>query len=420
MLAAVHLGRSWPDAAEVAIERAEQVLDSRPADRRRTAESGGPEDGRGPIAGAGRSGPRSRPRRVLELLPRLTLSQRDRAPELLPMVESHLGLFALWDGAVYRAMAALAGVHGAAGCARPGRAHTSRRSSWSWRTASASRLSWRRSPASSARPPRHAAEVLTARPADSTGSRARCMPSWRRSGRTRSEARPGETAVRQRECSDRGARRQRVAPRPCRRGSHHGGQVGRGVSGETRIGRDLTQLCRYAAVYGFFADELRAIRGAEAELNTGQPAGALRSTRRGGRSQPRRPARRATPRLALGPVRPRPLPRFGSVRRGNRRLRSGQVQLELLKARLAQGPGDQGPPTGARAPSAVHRRTGAAAYAVALGRGLAPDPWSLPTLSCAAVRPVRGIRSSSPSPALRRRAPDRHCPRNRSRRRPRR
>jgi LuxR family maltose regulon positive regulatory protein len=110
------------------------------------------------------------------------------------------------------------------------------------------------------------------------------------------------------------------------------------VGGDARIGRDLTQLCRYAAVSGFFADQLRSIR-AEAELNTGQPAGALELLDEAVDPGLEAQLLRSRAWLALGE-----LPSAVAALR-NRSTRQpsllGQVQLELLEARLAQGPGDR-------------------------------------------------------------------------------
>ncbi|HET9649735.1 MAG TPA: LuxR C-terminal-related transcriptional regulator [Microlunatus sp.] len=173
LLAATALGRSWPDIAEPAIATlagdrpagapaAEALSEKSVADRLsvalvRMVAARFVADRRGGIDAT---------HEALALLPRLSLTQRSRAPELIPLVHAHLGLFELWDSAPDRARAALE--RGA----RAFRPKPSPEISAATQVAAADalgQLAWLEAltgELTQAR--RHASDVLTARPANST------------------------------------------------------------------------------------------------------------------------------------------------------------------------------------------------------------------------------------------------------------
>ena len=336
ILAAVALGRCWPEVAAVAIERAEQDLG------RRTATIAEQLSLAVLKMAAARSraqpGPgRQYAQQVLELMPRLSLGQRDRVPELLPMVESHLGLFALWEGAPDRALAAFG--RGARGCRLRPAAALGEESAVQLVVADCvGQQAFLEAVAGELGTAiRHAADVLTARPADSTERgvvHAQLATVWVHAAR-------GELAQARQRFDSVSARTAAPGDEELRPGlaaavALTGARL-TSITGDARIGRDLTELCRYPAVFGFFADQSRLIR-AEAELTAGRPARALQLLAEGGTLGSGGQLLRARASLAQGD--PAASVAALRVRLGTRLSLLDQVQQELLEARLAPSGAD--------------------------------------------------------------------------------
>ncbi len=334
VLAAVALGRSWPETALRAIEIAERephrshatvaerlslaLLKTVAARSRASVGSG--------IRHA---------RQVLELLPALTVSQRDRAPELVPLVQSHLGAFALWGGAPERSAAAFQ--RGARGFGSRSAAVTGP----AWPIAAADclgQLAFVEAIAGElTTATRHASDVLTARPADGVERgvvHAQLATVWTHAAR-------GELAQAVQRFESVSVRMSGLADGELHPGRAAAlGLVGArlaAVTGDSRLSADLGRLFRSAAGAGFFGDQLRLAR-AEAELDAGQPTRAIQLLADAPRVSAEIRALRCRAWLLLGD-----LSAAGTalrVRPGEPAALLTQLQLELLEARLAHATGD--------------------------------------------------------------------------------
>ncbi len=264
-------------------------------------------------------------------LSELSLSLRAAAPELVPLVHSHLGAFLLWRGSPERADVAF---HRGA---RSLRARSVPSSSTAAQAAAASCLgqrAWLETLRGElTRGTRHARQVLTDRSADSSETGvvhaqlatilAQAIRGEFDEARQRLEAVVGRTDG----GSDPG-----VAAATWLTGVRLAAAVD-----DPRISRDVVPLDHTVARTGWFAHQLRLAR-AETELDLGQPAEALRLLHDDEHPSAEGTALQARAWLDLGDLaavsralRTRPVEALSMI---------GEIQFELIEARLAQSRGD--------------------------------------------------------------------------------
>jgi LuxR family maltose regulon positive regulatory protein len=335
LLATAALHHRWPDLAEPAIERAECGLtDGTTAlpDRLSLAVL---RMAAARLRGDARVG-LQQASETSRLSSRLGLSQRASTPELLPLLHSHLGLFELWHDAPERAREAFE--RGARAFQRG----PTRRIESATQMAAADclgQLAWLEAVGGELRGAvRHAAEVLTARPADSTEIgvlHAQLATVWAHVARGEFEQagqRLDSLILRHPEITDREIQPGSAAAAgltTARLALVVGDASGRCGCGRGWVGR----LSGSPAAAGWFDEQLRLVR-AETELDAGQPAQALQILREPGRVGAETLVLRARAWIELGDL--------ASVDASLRALPvepltvTTQIQLELIQAWLAQ------------------------------------------------------------------------------------
>jgi LuxR family transcriptional regulator, maltose regulon positive regulatory protein len=266
-----------------------------------------------------------------ELIPQLSLAQRAAVPELVALVQSHAGTFQLWSAHVDLARSAFA--RGAralqVGPAPKDQVATADcLGSLSWLGAIAGELT---------RAMRHAADVLTVRPADSAETgvvHAQLATVW--SHLTRGELE--QAAQRLDSVLTRLPLGADVETRPALAAAVDltAARLAM-ITGDGWPGRGSCFWSRMPD-YGWFGDQLRLVR-AEAELDAGQPMRALHILRDAGRAEGLTYVIRARAWITLGDraavaasLRSRPVEASTPIT---------QVQLELIEAWLARAQGNR-------------------------------------------------------------------------------
>jgi LuxR family maltose regulon positive regulatory protein len=329
------LGRSWPDAAELAVQElrldqaagtgsaAEQLSDAlvRMSLARWRAD-----------AAAGLT----QLRRARALLPKLTVAQRRAAPELSPLMHAHLAAFELWNDAPDRARAAL---ERGARAFRPRPAPEIDGATQVLAADCRGRLAWLEAMNGElTKSLHHASEVLTARPADSNEIgvvHAQLATAWCHISRCELEqaAQRLESVTVRTSAPIDGDLHPEVATATALTVARLAAVLGAG-----RIGLGALPRCLAPAATGRLEDQLRLIR-VEAELDSGQPAAALQLL-----AEVRRPTADAHALRSRAAIQVGDLASVSAslrVRPADRRSLITQVGLDLIQGWVAQSRGDR-------------------------------------------------------------------------------
>ncbi len=332
LLAAAALGRSWPEVAERAVAEATAQPDQRsPAEQLSEALvrmalarwAGDPEPGL------------AYQRQASALLPLLSVAQRAAAPELAPLLQSHAGAFEAMNDAPERARVALE---------RGARAFRSKPAPVGAAASIAAaaclgQLAWQEAVAgqlSSAL--RHAARVLTARPADSNEVGvvyAQLATTWCQISRDELEqaVQRFQSVSTRRSFPPDGALLPELAIATGLVGARLAGTIGHGG-----VGHEFDNVSRSLPSARQYEHQLHLIR-AELELDSGQPAAALQLLGEAAQHGAEVHALRARAWIQLGDLaavgsclRARPAEAMGLLPR---------LQVDLIEAWLAPTHGDR-------------------------------------------------------------------------------
>jgi LuxR family maltose regulon positive regulatory protein len=271
-------------------------------------------------------------RRLTRLLPQLNLAQRAATPELIPLIQSNVGVLELWNGAPERARAAFErGARGFRPRGETGADEAARIAA----TDCLGQLAWLEAVGGELnRSLQHAGDVLTARPAD--GREIGVVHAQLATVCVHAARGELEQAT------------QRFDSVLARSGSIEG-EIDPGVAAAIQITAarlaavvgDAGELPRPNLAHpasGWFGDQLCLAR-VEAELNASQPGQALRLLRESGLSGAEASVLRARTLIGLGDLaaagaalRTRPIERLAVLT---------QVQLELVQAWFENAHGDR-------------------------------------------------------------------------------